>query len=153
MNTKIFKATQKDARRISYLIHKNTDANPNRYTAEQIQAWKKYNTPTQIANQLNDRTVFCAKIGNRLVGTIALKAGMVLGFYVSPSYRGKGIGRTLLSHLETYARRQHLSKLHLTSSPSALRFYKNNGYKVVDDVVEVVNGVEFPETLMEKILK
>ena len=59
-------ATAKDAKRISYLIHKSTDANPNNYSPAQIKAWKHYNTPSKIRAQLNNKTIFCAFSKNNL---------------------------------------------------------------------------------------
>jgi putative acetyltransferase len=145
-------AKKEDARRISYLIHQSTDSNPNDYSKEQIEAWKKYNTPSKIKKQLMDRKIFCAFENGKLVGTIALKENTILGFYVSHSIRGKGIGTKLLSHLEEYARKNKISKLNLTSTPSAFNFYQNKGYKPQKEIVLAIYGVDYPEVEMEKDL-
>lgn len=145
-------ASIKDIRRISYLIHKNTDSNPNNYSKEQIKAWKKYNTPAQIGKQLKDRKVFCAFQKEKLVGTIALKENFISGFYVSHSIRGKGIGSKLINHLEDFARKNKIKKLYLTSTPSAFKFYLNKEYLTVEKVKLTIYGIDYLETKMEKEL-
>ncbi|MEM6321441.1 MAG: GNAT family N-acetyltransferase [Bacteroidota bacterium] len=148
----IRQAKNEDARRISYLIHKNTDANPNDYTIEQIKAWKKYTTPANISKQLMDRKIFCAFENGKLIGTIALKENYILGFYVNPTVRGKGIGSKLLNHLEDYASTNGVKKLYLTSTPSAFPFYQNKGYTKKEEVIVTIYDVDFREVEMEKAL-
>ena len=137
----IKKATNDDINNISRLIIEVTDKNPNQYSTEQIIAWKKYNTPSKIRKQMNDRLIFCAIKDNKLIGTIALKEDFILGFYVNYSVRKMGIGTKLLDYLERYAFANNIKKLRLTSTPSALDFYKNKGYKIKEKVVLTIYGI------------
>ena len=57
-----------------------------------------------------------------------------------------------MSHLENYAKTNTITDLELTSTPSAIKFYTNNGYSSKELVVIDVNGVDFPETRMIKTL-
>ena len=148
----IREATIHDARRISYLINKITESNPNQYTTEQIKAWQKYNAPSQIKKQIRDRKVFCAFKNNKLIGTIALKNDEVVGFNVSYSFRGRGIGSILLSYLEVYAKQNHIKKLYLTSTSSALKFYLSKGYIASGAINFSIFGIDFPEVKMQKEL-
>lgn len=148
----IRKATSKDANQISNLIQKVTDKNPNNYSTEQIIAWKKYNTPSEINKQLNDRIVFCAFNERELIGTIALKENFILGFYVNHSIRKTGIGTKLLDYLEKYASNNKIKLLKLTSTPSAFEFYKNRGYQTKEEVVLTIYGIDYLEKEMEKII-
>ncbi len=149
---KIKLATEKDAKRISYLIHKSTDANPNQYTKKQIAAWKKYTTPSKIKRQINDRLIFCAFKNNKLIGTVALQGNFVVGFYVGYSIRKSGIGTKLLNHLEEYAKQNKIKKLYLTSTPSAFEFYKKRGFTAKRKVIIEIFGVDYEEVEMEKVL-
>lgn len=149
---KIQEATIHDARRISYLISKSTNSNPNDYSKAQIEVWKKYNTPSRIKSQLQDRKIFCAFKNNKLIGTIALKDEEVHGFYVSFSLRKKGIGSKLLTYIERYAKQNNIKSLYLTSTPSALKFYQSKGYQQKKEVNVAIFGVNFPEVIMEKEL-
>jgi hypothetical protein len=70
----IRRATEHDARAISRLIRRNAEAFLARsYTAEQLAAWRQYNTPARLRRRIADRIVFCAFYGRRLCGTIALQ--------------------------------------------------------------------------------
>ncbi|BDD05488.1 GNAT family N-acetyltransferase [Aureibacter tunicatorum] len=146
----IRKATSNDIDDISSLIIEVTDKNPNHYSPEQITAWKKYNTPSEIKKQMNDRLMFCAIKNNKIIGTIALKDDFILGFYVCYSVRKMGIGTKLLDYLEKYASEKNITKLKLTSTPSAFKFYKNRGYAIKANVTLSIYGIDYPETEMEK---
>ncbi|MEK6257127.1 MAG: GNAT family N-acetyltransferase [Planctomycetota bacterium] len=76
----------------------------------------------------------------------------LVGLYVSPSVRGQGIGRSLLAHLESFAAKQGIVRLHLTSTPSALDFYLRNGWRAGDTQVVKIMGVDFEETFLSKRL-
>lgn len=146
-------ASKKDSRRISYLIQRNTErVGENLYSQQQIEIWKKVNTPKAIRDSFEERIIFCAFQNDQLVGTIALLANEVAGLYVSHAKRKLGIGKKLLRHLEDYARKKDIKKLTLTSTISARRFYERNGYKTVKPIVVKINGVAFHETLMTKTL-
>ena len=150
---KIQKADSFDAKRISYLIIKNTEkVLENNYNSEQIRVWKEYNSPKSIKEQLLSRVIFCAYENERLVGTIGLLKNEVVGLYVSYAKRGKGLGKTLLDHLETYAKSKNFKELVLTSTPSAEKFYLKNGYQPIGKVVINIEGIAFKETKMIKQL-
>ena len=150
----IKQATQSDVQRISYLIQRNTEkVKENNYSFEQKRVWKKSNTPKEVEISLKNRIIFCGFIQNHLVGTIGLQKNEIVGLYVSYSKRGLGIGRKLLNYLEDYTRSRNMEKLILYSTPSAIKFYRLNGYKVLNSNKINIMGVEFDETKMEKYLK
>lgn len=150
----IRQANKNDARRISYLIQKNTvNVTKNNYSAEQIDVWKAANTTTAIKGKLNERIIFCAFENEKLIGTIGLQGNEVVGLYVSYNKVGKGIGTKLLNHLEEYAKKNRIETLELTSTPSANLFYRRNGYIAKEPIIISVNGVDFLETKMTKMLK
>ena len=146
-------ATPNDAKRISYLIQKNTErVLENGYSQAQIGVWKRFNTPSGIRQQMEKRTIFCAFQNQKLVGTIGLQENEVVGLYVSYSQRKKGIGGILLDYLERYARNQKIEKITLTATPSARHFYEKRGFIPFKPVVVNINDVDFFETEMYKKL-
>ena len=150
----IRKAQTKDAKRISYLIQKNTDrVQENNYSPEQMEAWKKANTTGAILEGLKSRLIFCAFQKEQLVGTIGLQGSLIVGLYVAYSKRGKGIGKVLLQHLEEYAKANKLRTLELSATPAGFPFYSKNGYVREESVVVNINGVDFKETQMSKKIK
>ena len=149
----IRKANPSDVHKISYLIRKNTEmVKENNYTADQIRVWKKYNSPSGIVKQMKNRIIFYSFENNRLVGTIGLQNDEIVGLYISYHQRKKGLGHLFLQYLEKFARENNMNTLILTSTPSAEKFYINNGYKSVGKVVIEVEGIPFSEIKMIKCL-
>lgn len=67
-----------------------------------------------------------------ILGVGALtEVGEITLNYVSPDARFRGVSRALLAALEGRARRQGNSRCTLTSTETAHRFYRDNGY--IDD--------------------
>lgn len=146
-------AAERDARALGALIRKNAAVLlAGRYSARQLAAWKRYNTPARIRRRIAERATFCAFRGRRLCATAALDGAEVQGLYVNPRVCGQGIGRRLLAHLEIFAASQGATALHLTSTPGAVAFYAGNGWRAGRTVVVVVLGVRFEETYMTKRL-
>ncbi len=149
----IRKAKSTDAKKISYLIHQNTEkVLENRYSPEQVAIWKKANSPSAILRSMETKTLFCAFAGQYLVGTIGLLETEVVGLYVSPARRKQGIGGQLLAFLENYAQQQGIKELTLTATPSGQPFYRAKGYAPIKAVVVNIHGVEFQETAMKKMI-
>jgi putative acetyltransferase len=149
----IRRATPRDARALARLIRRNADALlAPRYTARQLAAWKRYNTPANIRRRLAERATFCAYRGKRLCGTIGLEGTELVGLYVSPRFCGRGVGRSLLAHLEAFASSRGIAVMNLTSTPDAVAFYKANGWRIRRTVVVEILGAPFRETLMTKRL-
>ncbi len=147
----IRKAKPTDARRISYLIHQNTEkVVENQYSPEQVAIWKKANSPSAILRSMETKTLFCAFAGQYLVGTIGLLGTEVVGLYVSPARRKQGIGGQLLTFLENYAQQKGIKELTLTATPSGEPFYQAKGYEALKPVVVNILGVDFLETAMKK---
>lgn len=148
----IRKATVKDAQKISYLIQKNTTCNPNNYSDEQMQAWKKYNTPSKIKEQFKSREIYCAFRHNKLIGTIGLQSNEIVGFYVSYSQRGKGVGKQLFNFIQNKIINKGFNKLLLTATPSAVNFYKQNGFVLLKTITVAIETIKYKEFTMHKNL-
>lgn len=142
-----------DAEAISQLITINTlEVVANGYSDAQKQVWIHANTPEEVRQQILNREVFCAVIGERIVGVIGLDGQKVVGLYVAPNDIGQGIGHQLLRYLETYAKASGKEALYLYATPAGLPFYGKNGYsaELLEDVL--IDGVVFKETKMHKTL-
>jgi GNAT superfamily N-acetyltransferase len=93
-------------------------------------------------------SIIVAEMDSRVVGTIELaKAyksrfgffGVLRRFVVSPSYRGTGIGRTLLKFALEEANRMGCNAVELSVDPDNSKphkFYESQGFK--DDRTEIV---------------
>ena len=149
---KIRKAILKDCQQISKLIQLNTDSNPNEYTEVQKKAWKKYNTPKRISEQLTEKNIYCAFLKDELVGTIAIKDIELSGFYSSFKIRNKGIGTRLLQFIEQIAIQKGTKKLYLIATPSAVSFYKKRGFTLLKEITTTFYGIDYQEFEMQKKL-
>lgn len=143
-----------DARRISYLIRKNTlNVLENKYSKEQKAAWIKANTVKSIEEKILNYTIFCAFRNKRLVGTIGLNKNELFGLYIGYTQRGKGIGKQLLLHVEKVAKSKGYNELFLTSTPAGFDFYKSKGFTQYDSFKLSINKVDFFEPAMKKLIK
>jgi ribosomal protein S18 acetylase RimI-like enzyme len=61
--------------------------------------------------------------------------GLIEDVVVDEAYRGQGIGKALLQHLETWAQNNGLTRLQLLAdrnNRSALRFYEKSGWQTTE---------------------
>jgi GNAT superfamily N-acetyltransferase len=122
------------------------------YSDAQMQAFLSYYTQDALIDKLNDSHFFCAFDGNEIVGVIGLQDITVIGFYTKVTYLGKGVGKLLLNHIESFALTQGHTNINLASSPISISFYKKQGWISVKKIYPVYCGVVFEEMLMEKKL-
>ncbi len=79
---------------------------------------------------------FVAEVGNAICGSVILSVktvgvGKLSGFYVSPAYRGRGIGRALLQAAVGAGRGAGLARLYLETwgrMSAAVRLYESVGW-------------------------
>ncbi|MBA4145152.1 MAG: hypothetical protein C0523_05270 [Cytophaga sp.] len=149
----IRKAVDHDADRLSQLIRENAEAllRPH-YNEKQWSVFMKYYSPEQLRQKISEQDVFCAERDGKIVGTIALDADFVVGFYTRLHDLNKGIGKIMMKHLEEFALQKGLTEIQLAASPEGLTFYHKNGWTKIKEIVMEHYGVGFEETLMRKRL-
>ena len=72
--------------------------------------------------------------------------------YVTPELQGRGIGRTLLNHLEEMVPSALFTNIFLYSTPGAEGFYKSRGYESRGEVCFEIKGETLPTIFMSKPL-
>ncbi|HET7371497.1 MAG TPA: GNAT family N-acetyltransferase [Gammaproteobacteria bacterium] len=82
-----------------------------------------------------------------------MTAGKIDAMFVHPEFMGLGIGKRIMSYLESLAREAALSRLHLESSLNAAQFYRSCGF-VGDEFAEYHSprGISLECILMHKHL-
>ncbi len=86
-------------------------------------------SPAEIRSLAGRREMFVYEDQGRLAGVIGLEGTGVYDFFVAPDRQGRGVGRALLRFVEELARRRGIEELHLSSSLTAVGFYKRLGYR------------------------
>ena len=85
--------------------------------------------PFRPRNTAHERNYFVA-IDRSIHGVIGLKDNEVKTLFVDPKYHGKGVGSSLLSHVESIILDKNpISKVY--SSASAKSFYEKHGYTII----------------------
>jgi GNAT superfamily N-acetyltransferase len=82
---------------------------------------------------------FVARVDGKPAGCGGLKLhgtgyGEVMRMYVRPGYRGRGMGRRMLRHLEAFALEHGVNVLRLKTGiyqPEALGLYERSGYREI----------------------
>lgn len=102
--------------------------------------WLSNKTPKVFVSwitQSDNSLLVAAEGGNILAVGSVTDAGQITLNYVSPDARFRGISRALLGGLEARAVERGNTRCTLTSTETARRFYKANGY--VEDGLPVGN--------------
>jgi GNAT superfamily N-acetyltransferase len=83
----------------------------------------------------------------------SLDGNEIKRMYVHPALQGQGIGTLLLHSLEVEASRQNITTLHLQSSPSAVRFYRRQGFTSLNAGSMIIDSAVFKFINMSKAVK
>ena len=106
-----------------------------------------------VRKKAKDKNFKVAIFKNRIVGVIGSTENRIRSFFVSPSFQGKGVGRSLIEHLEREVKKLRINFIQLNSSLYAVKFYKHFGYKIVKHIKSKTrNGTWFEVVLMKKFL-
>lgn len=100
------------------------------YPSETLEIWTGGEISARFVEELESRG-YLAILDGVVVGTgiVNLDTGKIDAMFVHPTYMGNGIGKKIMSHLETLAREAGLAQLHLESSLNAAPFYRACGFK------------------------
>lgn len=111
------------------------------------EAWlREWEPQLKLSSDYIDRySVFVAKIGNTLVGIIALEDSgepEISHLWVAPEFQGLGVGRQLVKQALEIAKSRGWRSLRIVSDPNAQRFYEVLGVAQVGDVAAPVDGTD-----------
>ena len=99
------------------------------YSSEELAIWTAGEITGQFMKEV-ENNFYVATIDDLVVGTgmVNLESGKVDAIFVHPSHMGIGVGKKLISHLESLARSGGLTQLHLESTLNAAPFYRSCGF-------------------------
>jgi len=150
---KIRQFVPEDAVSVSQLIIHNLQlVNIRDYSIEAIDALMPFFTPDRIIDESKYQYMIVCVIKNDLVGTASLDNDRVRNVFVDVDQHMKGIGRVLMSDIETFARRKNKKSIYLHSSLLAEGFYRKLGYKHIERIDRDLDGIPIPDIKIEKDL-
>lgn len=136
MDCLIRNAMDADATAISRIIIGTLrESNAQDYSSEIINQVEQSFSPQAILRLLTQRQVFVAILGSHVVATASLDQDVVRSVFVEPAYQGRGIGRQLMSKIQSIAIAGELNELRVPSSITAESFYASLGFKKIRDVL------------------
>ena len=121
------------------------------YTPAELSAWATDDVdPEAWAERFMDQYSLVAVDGGAVVGfgSADVPACCIDMLYVSPSAAGHGVGKLLLSALES----RLCGTAHVYASDTAKGFFLHMGYRVVSDNTVIRHGIALHNQLMEKEL-
>ena len=104
-------------------------SNAQDYGPAAIETMAEDFSANNIAAHLRERRVYVAASAGAILGTISLAPERIHSVFVDPSQQGRGIGVKMVRFVETLARREGQQRLALTSSLTAVGFYRKLGYE------------------------
>jgi len=109
--------------------------------------------PFRPRNTHLERDYFVA-VDEDIRGVIGLKDNEVKTFFVDPKYHGKGIGSSLLTHIESVISERGYIISKVYSSVSAKSFYEKQGYSIIREDSSVAGeGTMLRYYMQKKITK
>lgn len=108
-------------------------SNAQDYSPQIIAQVKRSFSPEAIVHLMTQRQVFVATIGDQVAATASLEQNTLRSVFVDPVFQGKGMGRLLVSAVESAAAQHGVRQLRVPSSITAEGFYHTLGYRKIRD--------------------
>lgn len=132
------------------------DIEPEYYSQEKQEHLEEVIPEMNLDFAEKDRYVYyVAEEEGEIVGVAGFQreSGTVAGIFVSPDRKNSGIGSKLLRNLQEKAREEGLEVMETLASLEAEDFYRKNGYSVVEERKQDIEGKEIGIKVMTKELK
>ena len=128
------------------------EVNIRDYTTAQVDAWAPADTDIQIWMQsLSSKFTFVAEEGDTIAGFGELEAnGHIDRFYCHKDFQKQGIGKLILTQIESKAQELGLKKIFTESSITARSFFEAQGFMVIREQEVERRGQKFINFAMEK---
>ncbi len=145
-----------DAPGLAKIYHRAVHEGAGRhYSAEQCNAWSPSPPMDEgWCRRLIEAQTIVAERGDALLGfmTLDIATGWVDFAYVVPEVMGQGVADTLYAMLEGRARSAGLRDLETEASLLGERFFRRQGWRVINRTQITRDGVTMPSALMRKPL-
>ncbi len=108
-------------------------SNAQDYTSAIISEVEKNFSPEAIGQLLVQREVFVATVEGEIVATASLDRDVVRSVFVDPRFQKHGLGKALITMIQSVALSKEVRLLRVPSSITAEGFYASLGFNKVRD--------------------
>ena len=154
---KIRRVTQEDLPEVAAMHRASIlDLCAAHYSAAELSLWTDALQPAKYTALLAGRQFLVAEEDGQILGfgVLDLSQSLINATYVSPKAVRRGVGRSLVKAMEDLAKQGGVSRLHLSSTLNAVRFYERLGYVQKEaSFNRLPTGTELPCVVMTKDLK
>ncbi|MFB8792295.1 MAG: GNAT family N-acetyltransferase [Potamolinea sp.] len=142
-----------DAEAIMNLFYDTVhEVNIRDYTKEQVDAWAPANMDVELwTRRLRSKLTYVAEEDDKIIGFGELEEnGHIDCFYCHKDFQGQGIGKQILSQIESKAKSLGLVRLFTEASITAKPFFESQRFIVVIKQEVERRGQSFINFAMEK---
>lgn len=124
------------------------------YNERQILAWAPDDIDAELfARKRSAKPTWIAEIDGQIVGFTDLEPdGHIDMLFVHAEHQGQGVARTLLAHVENFAKCRGMHRLYTEASITARPVFERKGFKVIIEQTVIVRDVPLTNFRMEKRL-
>lgn len=128
------------------------EVNIKDYAQEQVDAWAPANIDVELwIRRLSSKLIYLAEEGDKIIGFGVLEEnGHIDCFYCHKDFQRQGVGRQILSQIESKARSLGLARLFTEASITAKLFFESQGFIVVRQQEVELRGQSFINFFMVK---
>jgi GNAT superfamily N-acetyltransferase len=103
------------------------------YSPREMEFFFNEHTIENILKESDEGYTVVALDGDKITGTGTLSGPHIGRVYTDPAYQGNGIGRRIMTALETKARADGIARLDLCASLPSKEFYLRMGYTIAEE--------------------
>lgn len=131
-----------DLAALKQLVHGTIDAcYTGIYPPRAVDFFKGFHTDAAIGQRAVEGYTIVLVRNGAICGTGTLLKGHITAVYVQPCLQGRGMGKTIMRHLEERARGDGLGEVTLHASLPSRKFYESIGYELsAEDSNDVGDG-------------
>lgn len=140
-NLIIRRFTLHDAKIVSRLITDNLEhVNSKDYNQKVINYMKKVYSYDNILELDKEQDIYIVEYQGDIIGTGSLKNNDIRTIFIDMNYHGCGIGQVIMKYLEEKMNTNQYNNITLSSSITAIDFYKKLGYVAIEEIVSEKKG-------------
>ncbi|MCW8965623.1 MAG: GNAT family N-acetyltransferase [Candidatus Pacearchaeota archaeon] len=118
-----------DAEETSDLVCEGLRKECSNYKMSEIEKYCRDYSPSGLITLSKEHEMWVSHDKNLITGMTSRSGNIVRMCYVLPGLIRKGIGKNLMSHLESYMKRENYTLALVVAAKNSIHFYESLGYK------------------------